>query len=169
MTEGLIILKPDFLVSEYQPLVRFFAKKYSNFGVSKEDLFQEGMLGLLEAGNRFDPGQNVRFETYASYWIKKFILNAVNSESKHTFNYKEFSLDSIEAPNECCYDGQIVESLLPKSMPEIEQQVIKRSFDNKQTIKEIAHELNISPERVRQIRSKALRRLKNCESLIPIK
>ncbi len=38
------------------------------------DLVQEGNIGLLEALKRFDPGQGVRFNTYAAWWIKAYIL-----------------------------------------------------------------------------------------------
>ncbi|WP_068086807.1 RNA polymerase factor sigma-32 [Polycladidibacter stylochi] len=44
--------------------------RYSGYGLSMSDLIQEGHLGLMEAASRFDPTREVRFATYATWWIK---------------------------------------------------------------------------------------------------
>ena len=51
-------------------LVIAMAGKFRNFGLSMSDLIQEGHVGLLEAAARFDPTREVRFSTYASWWIR---------------------------------------------------------------------------------------------------
>lgn len=51
-------------------LVIAMAGKFRKFGLSMADLVQEGHVGLLEAAARFDPGRDVRFSTYASWWIR---------------------------------------------------------------------------------------------------
>jgi RNA polymerase sigma-32 factor len=51
-------------------LVIAMASKFRNFGLSMSDLIQEGHVGLLEAAARFDPDREVRFSTYASWWIR---------------------------------------------------------------------------------------------------
>lgn len=51
-------------------LVIAMAGKFRNFGLSMSDLIQEGHVGLLEAAARFDPEREVRFSTYAAWWIR---------------------------------------------------------------------------------------------------
>ncbi len=58
------------IVVAHMRLVISMSGKFRNFGLSANDLAQEGYAGLLEAAARFDPGRGFRFSTYASWWIK---------------------------------------------------------------------------------------------------
>jgi len=58
-------------------LVVAIAKWYRHTGVEFEDLVQEGNLGLMIAARKFDPDKGFRFSTYATWWIRKYIDNAV--------------------------------------------------------------------------------------------
>lgn len=51
-------------------LVISMASKFRHFGLSVSDLIQEGHVGLLEAAARFEPEREVRFSTYATWWIR---------------------------------------------------------------------------------------------------
>lgn len=51
-------------------LVISMAAKFRHFGLSANDLIQEGCVGLMEAAARFDPDREVRFSTYATWWIR---------------------------------------------------------------------------------------------------
>ena len=51
-------------------LVIAMASKFRGFGLPMSDLVQEGYVGLLEAAARFEPARDVRFSTYASWWIR---------------------------------------------------------------------------------------------------
>jgi RNA polymerase sigma-32 factor len=60
--------------------LRFVAKvafEYRPYGVRLLDLIQEGNLGLLVAVDRFDPDRNVRLTTYAVWWIRAYIQEAI--------------------------------------------------------------------------------------------
>ena len=53
------------------------AKKYARSGYPMHELINEGNLGLIEAARRFDPDRDVRFITYASWWVRQAILAAI--------------------------------------------------------------------------------------------
>ncbi|WP_338531840.1 RNA polymerase factor sigma-32 [Nitratireductor thuwali] len=58
------------ITTAHMRLVISMAAKFRNFGLSMSDLIQEGHVGLLEAAARFDPEREVRFSTYATWWIR---------------------------------------------------------------------------------------------------
>jgi len=57
------------LISAHIRLVVKIATGFKGYGLPIPDLIQEGNIGLLQAANRFDPDRNVRFSTYATWWI----------------------------------------------------------------------------------------------------
>lgn len=58
------------IVVAHMRLVIAMAAKFRYFGLPVSDLIQEGHIGLLEAAARFDPEREVRFSTYASWWVR---------------------------------------------------------------------------------------------------
>lgn len=58
------------LTSAHMRLVIAMAARFRNFGLPMSDLIQEGHVGLLEAASRFEPDREVRFSTYATWWIR---------------------------------------------------------------------------------------------------
>ncbi|OCW58115.1 RNA polymerase factor sigma-32 [Hoeflea olei] len=58
-------------------LVISMAAKFRNFGLPMSDLIQEGHVGLLEAAARFEPERDVRFSTYATWWIRASIQDYI--------------------------------------------------------------------------------------------
>ena len=58
------------IVFAYSRLVISTAMRFRNYGLPVADLVQEGCIGLLQAAARFEPERNVRFSTYASWWIR---------------------------------------------------------------------------------------------------
>jgi RNA polymerase sigma factor (sigma-70 family) len=150
----------DKIVREYLPLVRSIAAKYNKLGVPHEDLEQEGMIGLLEAAEKYDENKGAKFSTYATYWIKKYILEAVKKEKKSTYKTsalnEEITEDKIENKSKP-YNNKLK---FPDGMPDAEKLVIKLLYEDQLTLKEISEQLGISRERVRQLKEKAFRRMR---------
>ncbi|TBW40405.1 RNA polymerase factor sigma-32 [Siculibacillus lacustris] len=65
------------LTASHMRLVIAIAAKFRRFGLSPADLIQEGHVGLLEAAARFEPEREVRFSTYAAWWIRAAIQDYV--------------------------------------------------------------------------------------------
>ncbi len=65
------------LTAAHMRLVIAMAARFRRFGLSPADLIQEGHVGLLEAAARFEPEREVRFSTYASWWIRAAIQDYV--------------------------------------------------------------------------------------------
>jgi len=66
------------LVQSNLRLVVRIARDYAGRGASIEDLISEGNIGLMEAARRFDPARGARFVTYATWWIRKYVMAALN-------------------------------------------------------------------------------------------
>jgi len=73
----------DRLIDSHRPLVLKLATRYRTGVLSLADLVQEGFVGLMEAANRFDTSREVRFATYAQWWIRstmqEFVLRNVSA------------------------------------------------------------------------------------------
>jgi len=221
------------LITANLRLVVRIAKKYMTPDVSLLDLIQEGNLGLIKAASKYDDRKNVRFSTYASWWIKQAIVrslsnkrrvirlphrkeeklrrinkafNTLSQQYKRSPNYQEIADElgiqerevetilslssavvSLDGPtpeengtlqdlivdNTYVPDRELLRnSLREKTMGFLEtllakeKQILLYRFaffgGRKYTLKMIGDEMGISPETVRQIEIRALRKLKEC-------
>jgi RNA polymerase primary sigma factor len=83
------------------PFVVAVAKKFANRGARLDDLIQEGNVGLMKAIEHFDPKKNVRFATYAVWWIRAYITrylkdnrSQVRGGEGERASMSDFSLDA---------------------------------------------------------------------------
>ena len=65
------------LVNAYGRLVIKLASRFRNYGLPMSDLVQEGNIGLMQAAARFEPEREVRFSTYAAWWIRSAMQDFV--------------------------------------------------------------------------------------------
>src|SRR5438477_7749302 len=59
-----------------------YAKRYRGLGLAFLDLIHEGTLGLIEAAKRFDPERNVKFISYAVWWVRQAIFHALSEHHR---------------------------------------------------------------------------------------
>ena len=59
-----------------------YCKRYRGLGLSFLDLINEGNLGLMEAAKRFDPDRNVKFISYAVWWVRQAIFHALSEQHR---------------------------------------------------------------------------------------
>src|SRR6202040_343124 len=65
------------LARAHMRLVIALAVRFRHYGLPMADLIQEGHVGLLEAAARFEPEREVRFSTYATWWIRASIQDYI--------------------------------------------------------------------------------------------
>ena len=150
------------LYHDYLPLIKSVASKYKKEGVPFEDLIQEGFLGLLEAKERFDPSKKVKFSTYAFYWIRKKILEAIQREKIQSLGSAKLNEEILESPTtDKNYEIENLDIFsINKILSSLEQKIFKLYFQEGKSLSQISKELDIRRERVRQIKQLLLRKIK---------
>ncbi len=161
-------------------LVVHIAKRYHNKGVPMSDLVQEGNIGLIKAAEKFDVGRNLRFSTYATWWIKQGILRALSKAYK---TKQETSMDgsTVGKAGEDV-TGQPIPCLVESIAEDYDllEDIIAFEIRNKvdedvtasrarvyieKTLDETGQELELTRERIRQIEVNVKERLKNSKEL----
>ena len=200
------------------------AKQYQNQGLSLPDLINEGNLGLIKAAEKFDETRGFKFISYAVWWIRQSILqalaeqsrivrlplNQVGSLNKINKALSKFEQElsemidvpkdkiadtlrvsgrhvSVDAPFVEGEDNSLLDVLVNNDSPSADRGLVNESLNKEieralstltarerdivksffgigcqeMTLEEIGERFGLTRERVRQIKEKAIRRLKN--------
>jgi len=150
-------MKNDDFINKNIALVKNIASKYSNSRIPFEDLIQEGLIGLIEAKKKYNPQKNIKFSTYAYFWIHKKIRKFIKNEKK--MELTEFDDNVIK--NICEKEPyKNTEIKFPNNLDKIEKDILKHFFEKKMPLDKIAILFDLRRERVRQIKQKALRKIR---------
>jgi RNA polymerase primary sigma factor len=118
-------------------LVVKIAHDYEGFGLPLLDLISEGNIGLMKAVERFDPAKGGKLSTYGSWWIKQSIKRALANQSK-TIRLPVHLVDKIAKMRRVAMK-------------------LQEEFGREPTDEELAEEMSMSPTRVAQMRTAAIR------------
>ena len=92
------------LAARYLKVIRIKACSFREiFSLEREDLYQEGLLGLLDAANSYKPSERTSFETYAGRCISNRIVSAVRRSSslKNSFLNNAVPIEEMEDLGAC--------------------------------------------------------------------
>ena len=194
------------------------AKQYQNQGLDFPDLIAEGNLGLMKAIKNFDWSKDLRFISYAVWWVKQSILQSLNDNARtirlpvnvvqdlhrakreientggvledrfqnlpsmidldmHINEEGDTLIDIIknpdaEMPDEIFNSKDMLKNKLMgllDSLDERERVIVEDYFGlsgTPRTLEDIGGDFNLTKERVRQIKEKALRKLRNDSSIL---
>ncbi len=121
------------------------AKEYQGQGLPLQDLISEGNLGLIKAAQRFDETRGFKFISYAVWWIRQSILQALAEQSRVV----RLPLNRVGAINKV---GRTFEAL-------------EKSFGREPSVDEIADEMDLSTHEVAEVLRNAARHISLDEPL----
>lgn len=181
----------NYLLSKYTDIVNMKAGKYFIVGAEKEDIMQEGLIGLFKAIISFDPKKQSSFKTFANLCVERQLQTAIKSSMRQ----KHMPLNSYLSFNISAYDENddtsllevfetektaddpldivtkkeyynFVEERIEETLSDFEKQVLHR-YTNGETYSEIATKLN-SPVKsvdnaIQRIRKKTVKKILNYE------
>ncbi len=96
------------LIHNYKEIVNMKIGKYFIVGAEKEDIFQEGMIGLYKAIKSYDPTKQNSFKTFANLCIERQLITAIKSSNRQ----KHLPLNSYLSLNMNAYDDENNVSLM---------------------------------------------------------
>ena len=180
----------NYLLSKYTEIVNMKVGKYFIIGAEREDIMQEGLIGLFKAIKCFDPDKQSSFKTFANLCIERQLQTAIKSSTRQ----KHMPLNSSLSLNVSAYDENddtdffdildanvvedpldmitkkeyytSVEDRIEETLSDFEKQVLRR-YTNGESYVEIAGKLNAPVKSVdnaiQRIRKKTMKNILNYE------
>ncbi len=181
----------NYLLDKYNEVVTMKAGKYFIVGAEKEDIIQEGLIGLFKAIKSFDPSKQSSFKTFANLCVERQLQTAIKSSMRQ----KHIPLNSYLSLNISAYDENedtsllevfeagntaedpldivtkkeyynFVEDRIEETLSDFEKQVLHR-YTNGESYTEIAQKLNAPVKSVdnaiQRIRKKTIKNVLNYE------
>lgn len=182
----------NYLLNKYKDLVYMKVSKYFIIGAEKDDIFQEGMIGLYKAIQSFKEDKHNSFKTFANMCIERQLITAIKTSNRQ----KHIPLNSYLSLNTSSYDEedektlldvldnktvedpldtitkkeyyQTVENTIDKSLSDFEKQVLRKFIKGDSYVK-IAEELEAPVKSVdnaiQRIRKKAMKNIINNDEI----
>lgn len=176
----------NFLLDKYSDMVNMKVNKYFIIGAEREDIVQEGLIGLYKAIKSFNKEKQNSFKTFANLCIERQLITAIKSSNRqkhmplnsylslNNSAYEEnedtelleiFDTDVIEDPLDTIMKKEYyksVESEIDKNLSDFEKQVLNR-YTNGESYVEIATRLNMPVKSIdnaiQRIRKKATKNI----------
>jgi RNA polymerase primary sigma factor len=167
------------------------AKHYTGRGVPISELISDGNMGLLRAIEKFDESKDVKFISYAVWWIRQAMLESIkkrnaisfveiepNTDNDSSMDKKlieddeddvsfnnDFSNENDEKSREVTENQRNIITSLIDTLSDRERDIVENYYginDKKElTLTDIGKKYNLSSERVRQIKLNAIRKLRS--------
>lgn len=174
----------ELLIKANLKFVPTVAKQFKGCGLPFADIIEEGNIGLIQAIDRFDPKKDTKVISYAVWWIRKTIIEAIekkgmlDAENIDDFNHNDKEEDDsnnfikplynnnlLDENNDSSFDAkQVIEELF-EGVTERERNIVSDYFglygESPKTLDEIGEDLSITKERVRQLNEKALKKMRS--------
>ena len=178
----------EFLIDKYKDLVNMKVSKFFMIGAEKEDIVQEGLIGLFKAVKNYNPDKQNSFKTFANLCIERQLITAIKSSNRQ----KHMPLNSYLSLNGVAYEDdedsnlmeifnahqiedpldtitkkeyyKTVESAIDKSLSTFEKQVLDRYMQGESYV-QIAEKLDTPVKSIdnaiQRIRKKAIKEIPN--------
>lgn len=177
----------EYLINRYRELVNIKVSKYYIIGAERDDIVQEGLIGLFKAIKCYKPDQHNSFKTFANMCIERQLITAIKTSNRQ----KHMPLNSYLSLNMSAYDEEnddttimevfnssliedpldtitkkeyyaSVENAIDSALSDFEKQVLRR-YINGESYVEIAQKLDTQVKSVdnaiQRIRKKAIKKI----------
>lgn len=170
----------NLLIQANLKFVPTIAKQFKGCGLPFAEIIQEGNIGLIQAIDKFDYKKDTKVISYAVWWIRKTIMEAIEKKSVlNTENIDDFAQNETKNENTQYLERNFIYDYSSNDMNEVKQ-ILEELFDGisekerymisdyygldgcgPKTLEEIGEEFNLTKERVRQINEKSLTKMRS--------
>lgn len=118
----------NYMMNKYNDLVNMKASKFFIVGAEKDDIIQEGLIGLYKATKSFDVEKQNSFKTFANLCIERQLITAIKTSNRQ----KNIPLNSAFSLNQSAYeendDTQVMEILETKTVEDPLETITKKEY-----------------------------------------